>query len=123
MPQTLKRSVEEALESSMPDLVEDQCSAIEDALAEAPWSGRILSIDEEEIIINAGKDLGVNPGQRFAVYGKGETIACGNGQNLVLLGEKIGEIRVDTVMHNRSAASPTASHQGFVSGQVIRPVD
>jgi hypothetical protein len=114
-----KEVVAEVLEKALPQILKRQVSAVSSELSEEPWSGKILSVDEQNVLINAGADVGIEPGQLFGVYEEGESIRCQNGKTFQLLGKKVGEIKASSVMENRSAAV-TQSGGPFVPGQVIR---
>ena len=100
-------------------LFQDQASSVIEALKTLPWSGRVLSASPDSIIINAGKDIGLNAGSVFNVFEKGEAIRSANGRTLFLLGEKIGEIKTIKVMDHYASAVPVSGSL-FRAGLVIR---
>ena len=110
---------EEKFQDAMADMVKDQASAIMEVLKEEPWSGKILSADGKNLVINAGKDVGLITGSLFEVFGKGESIQSVNGRSYHLLGPKMGEIKAVRVMDDHASAVPWKG-AGFKAGQTIR---
>lgn len=114
-----KEIIDQALKEALPEILEGQASAVEDELAKVPWTGRILAVEDDTIMIDAGKKVGVRPGQYFEVLSKGKSIPSGSGRTIRLLGERMGEIKVDSVMGKHSLAVPVKGGK-FSAGQVVR---
>lgn len=109
---------DERLSEELSSILKQQASAIITGLKEHPWSGRILSASDE-IIINAGKDVGINKDSVFNVFGKGEPIRSVSGRPIYLLGPKVGEIKTVKVMDSHSSTVPL-TNGSFKAGQIIR---
>jgi len=107
------------LDKGLSRILEKQVSVIRSGLANQPWSGRVVSVNTENVIINAGKDVGIAAGTVLDVFGKGEPIRSLSGQAYHLLGPKIGEIKAVEVMEDNSSAVPLTGG-GFQAGQVIK---
>jgi hypothetical protein len=103
---TKEEIFEEIMIQGMPDILENQASKVMKELEEAPWTGRILDEKNGLLTINAGNDAGVLPDQVFTVYSQGESIACMSGRNVALMGEKIGRIKITSVMEDHALAAP-----------------
>ncbi|MEJ2724570.1 MAG: hypothetical protein P8175_07990, partial [Deltaproteobacteria bacterium] len=101
------------------EIIKAQASAIADALKEVPWSGRILSVDSRNILINAGQDVGLKKGTLFDVFSQGEAIVSATGGTFNLLGQKAGEIKVVEAMNERASAVPSEGGP-FLPGQIIQ---
>ena len=101
------------------EIIEEGASALRKALREQPWSGRIVSVSPETIIINAGRDTGNAAGTLFEVFGRGESIRSAGGTTLHLLGAKVGEIETIQVMNGHATAAPREGG-AFSPGLVIR---
>jgi hypothetical protein len=115
-----KREREEALESVLPRIVKRQAKTVSKELGEKPWTGTILSAEENGVFISGGRDTGILPGQVFTVYPSADPIATKDGQTLHPIGKAIGNIKVEEVMPDRSRA--VASQGGpFAEGQLVRP--
>jgi hypothetical protein len=107
------------LDEAWSEIIEDQASAITEALNEQPWSGRILSVDSQNILINAGQDVGLTQGTLLDVFSQGETLVSATGRAFNLLGRKVGEIKVVDAM-NRQASAVPAEGGPFIPGQIIQ---
>ncbi len=111
--------IDRVLKKAMPRILKRQSKAVNRGLVREPWSGRILSIENNSIMINAGSEVGVKPGQEFTVFAQGETIACKDGKSLKILGKKLGKIKVTSIMERHSLAVPVGEGE-FSEGQVVR---
>jgi hypothetical protein len=119
-PQKIKPEInDETLMKSFSEIVESQAEEVRSVLSEKPWFGRIISSDASGTFIDAGSDVGVVPGNVFDVLGTGETIQSVSGQPIVLLGSKVGELKVTEVMKDRALAS-VEEGAPVRAGQIIR---
>ena len=109
---------ESEMEEELSDILEDQASTIRDELEEQPWRGKIMSVNGETIMINAGKDIGLSNGSMFQVFSKGERIRSLDGKHFYLLGSKVGEIKTVNVMDAQASAAPVNGGP-FRPGQII----
>ena len=100
-------------------IIERHASAISRTLREQPWCGRVISSNQETIMVNAGKDIGLTQGTVFDVFGRGEALLCAGGRSLCLLGPKVGQIKTVSIMDSYATAVPLNGGQ-FEAGQVIR---
>lgn len=100
-------------------IVERQVSALKTALRNQPWTGRVLSARGENVIVNAGKRVGLNSGSVFEVFSRGDPIRSASGRSIYLLGPKVGEIRAVGIMEDSAAAVPV-TEASYQAGQVIR---
>jgi hypothetical protein len=73
-----------------------------------PWTGSILAVENNAIMINAGKEVGLDPGKLFEVFAPGKPIPSGSQRTIFLLGEKIGMIKVNSVMEAHALAEPVS---------------
>lgn len=89
-------------------------------LAETPWSGRIIALNHNLVVINAGKNVGISVDQMFSVYSRGASINCYDGKTMEILGNKVGLIKVRSLSEKRSKAI-IQSGGPFIEGQVVRP--
>ncbi len=107
------------LKKAVSGMLQRHARAIDKKLAAEPWTGRILSMENGEITINAGNKVGVHPGQVFNVFAPGDRIVCKDGKTLTVLGKKIGAIKITQVMEKSAVASPVAKAD-FSAGLVVR---
>ena len=111
-----------ALKECLPDLLKEAANSASLSLNQKVWTGRIVSIDTKEIIINAGSDAGLRPGVVLEVFSKGEHITSFNKQTYQLPGPKAGEIKIVSLKTRHSLAEPIDG-DGFKVGQIVRVKD
>jgi len=111
-----------ALKERLPDILKEAANAASLSLNQKVWTGRIVSIDTKEIIINAGRDAGLRPGVVLEVFKKGEYITSFNKQTYQLPGPKAGEIKILSIQQHHSFAEPI-KEGNFKPGQIIRVKD
>jgi len=111
-----------ALKECLPDILKEAANAASLSLNQKVWTGRIVSIDTKEIIINAGSDVGLRPGVVLEVFSKGEYITSFNKQTYQLPGPKAGEIKIVSIQQHHSFAEPL-KQGNFKPGQIIRVKD
>lgn len=116
--ETKKRALKECL----PDILKRAEKNINRSLNQEVWTGRIVSIDKREIIINAGRDVGLRPGVVLEVFGEGECITSFKEQTYQLPGPKVGEIKIVSIKSRHSSTEPI-KEGNFRSGQIIRVKD
>ena len=107
------------LDEELSDIMDSYSDSISDALGSQLWTGKITSAENQTIMINGGRDIGISKGDVFEVFGKGEAFRAVNGRDYYTIGEKVGEVRTDQVMDKKSRAIPLNSGE-FKSGQMIR---
>ena len=111
--------IKEITLEALPDLISDLGTTLDFVVSDAPWTGRILAVDGDSIMINAGKEVGLEDNAVFKVFSLGEAITSGTGRTIHLLGETIGEIKVTSVMEKHSLAEPLTGGP-FKAKQFIR---
>ncbi len=94
-----------ALEA-LPDLINNLGTTMDFKVSDEPWTGKIVAVDGDTIMINAGKEIGLEGVAVFKVFSVGESITSGTGRTIHLLGETVGEIKVTSVMEKHSLAEP-----------------
>ena len=114
-----KAYIQQISRETLPGLIEDQVPIVEQELNAKPWTGRISAVENNTIMIDAGKDVGLQQGNRFDVFTEGKSIPSGSGRTIYLFGENIGEIKVTSVMEKHSLAVPVSGGP-FKAKQFIR---
>ena len=114
--------VKKALADAVPEIIERQASVIADVLEESPWIGNIIRVSDKEIQIDAGKDIGAQPGQILTVFARSDSIKRRSGQAIDLRGRAVGTIRITDVME-KSSIAVAEKEGGFVAGQIISLAD
>jgi len=109
---------EKELQKAFSKIVKRQASVVAERLNKDRWSGKILSVDGNSFMINAGSDVGLTTESVFVVFDKGKLIRSPDGRSYHLLGPKIGEIKPLQIMEKTASAVPLVG-KGFKPGQVI----
>jgi len=102
--------------------IEDIMGLIENQMQALPWEGKIILVKGATIYIKPGSDAGVNVGDVFTVYSKGEDlIDPDTGISLGSQESKIGTIKVTSMVSGGKAAMAAAvSGSGFAKDNIIR---
>ncbi|MFC1884305.1 hypothetical protein ACFL2O_06020 [Thermodesulfobacteriota bacterium] len=120
--QTEAGYVKKALADAVPEIIERQASVIVDILEESPWIGNIIQVTDKKIQIDAGRDVGAQPGQVFTVFARSDSIKQRSGQAIDLRGRAVGTIRI-TEVKEKSSFAVAVKEGGFVAGQIISLID
>jgi len=119
-PGILKYELDPArVDRAWAQILERQAAALDRKLRAQAWMGRILAVDSKGALINAGEDVGLNPGAVFEVFGKGETIQSAGGTPISLLGSRLGELKVAEIKEDRALSAPLSDVE-VEAGQIIR---
>jgi hypothetical protein len=113
---TLKKST---LDEALSEIIENQAEVLTEELRAYPWRSRVTSVDAEGLLVDGGRDIGLEKGSVFEVFGIEGSIQSTDGRDLPLLGEKVGEIKVVKVLETSVEATPLSGGP-FEAGQVIQ---
>ena len=113
--------IDQVLQKALPSILNRQASAVISSLETEPWKGKILSMDNGSIKINAGKIAGAHPGSRFEVFDREGAINSLDGRSLEFTGKRIGEIKAASTTETYSLAVPIEEGE-FRTGQIIKSV-
>ncbi len=113
---TLKRTT---LDEALSEILENQAEVILEELRIHPWRGRVTSADAGGLLVNGGRDIGLENGSVLEVYGIKGSIQSLDGRVLPLLGDKVGEIEVVKVLDSSVEATPFSGGP-FEAGQVVQ---
>lgn len=88
------------------------------------WSAKVVTVKDGKIIINSGKENGVNIGDEFVVVRPGEElIDPDTGESLGASEETVGEIKVTDNNFGgkgRASACMTVKGSGFAAGDIVK---
>jgi len=71
----------------------------------APWTGRVVDVRGESVILNAGADQNVAAGMTFGVYRQGDVLTDpGTGEVLDVDFQRLGSVQVESVREKVSIA-------------------
>lgn len=94
---SMGKALEDAIRKALADLSVDS--------KRTPWTGLVVDVRGETIILNAGADQNVGEGMVFGVYRKGETLTDpGTGEVLDVDIQRLGSVRVESVRDKVSIA-------------------
>jgi len=86
------------------------------------WSGKVASVDGEEIVVNAGAKTGILKGDRLRVYGEGREVV--DPDTKVSLGRKPGrekgEVVVTGFFGEDASICRKVSGEGFAVNDIVR---
>ena len=111
-----------ALKKGLPRILKKAAKAASLSLNKEVWTGRIVSIEKNEIIINAGSDVELKPGVVLEVFCEGQYITSFKEQTYQLPGQKVGEIKIVSLKTRHSLTEPI-NGDGFQVGQIVRVKD
>lgn len=85
--------------------VEEAVTKIIDEIGDEPWHGRVVTVREGQVYINAGSESGIQPGDMLEVFRVGEELVDPEtGLNLGQIEEKLGQLEVTSVEEKFSIA-------------------
>jgi len=89
-------------------------------LSNVPWAGRVAMVKDGLVYVNAGRQSGIQVGDRFAVYKEGEAVVDPEtGMTLGSETSKIGQIEVVSVEDKFSKATPV-NGTGFEKNNILK---
>jgi curli biogenesis system outer membrane secretion channel CsgG len=105
------------------DAVNEVVALINQNAKKIPWQAKVITVKNGLVFINAGSNSGVNAGDTFVIYRKGEElIDPDTGLSLGSIDTKIGEIKVINAEIGEGKASQCSilSGSGFQKGDFVR---
>ncbi len=94
---SMGKALEDAIRTALASLAVDD--------KRAPWTGLVVDVRGETIILNAGADQNVGVGMTFGVYRRGETLTDpGTGEVLDVDIQRLGSVQVESVRDKVSNA-------------------
>jgi curli biogenesis system outer membrane secretion channel CsgG len=101
--------------------IEDIVTVIDQNSESVGFSGKILKVNAGEVLFKPGQDAGVQTGQRFFVFSKGEdVIDPDTGLSLGSEEKKIGEIEVTGFMGDKVSKAVIKSGTGIQVGNIVK---
>jgi hypothetical protein len=107
------------LNETLSDLIKEMGETICWAVEDQHWSGFIVAVDGDKIILSAGSRVGLEPGDEFEVFDTSRIIEGRDGQRFFYHGQKTGEIRIIEVEPNKAKAV-IVSDKGIKTGNSVR---
>ncbi|MBD3290437.1 hypothetical protein GF337_16655 [candidate division KSB1 bacterium] len=103
--------------------VEEIMDKLDDQMENVQWQAKIIKVSGNTVYINSGAEAGVNVGDVFTVYAKGEElIDPDTGLSLGSEEEKIGQIGVtsNSIGNGKASKCVIRSGSGFETGNLVR---
>ena len=110
------------LGSACQDAIDKAVAFIVQRMDKVAWQGSIVTVKEDQVYINAGKNSNVNVGDEFTVYKKGEDLIDPvSGASLGSTIKDIGAVKVQSVDEKFAIASVTNGNvRSFSAGDIIK---
>ncbi|MGD9158803.1 MAG: hypothetical protein PVG39_10385 [Desulfobacteraceae bacterium] len=89
------------LRSEISSMTKKLCSSFVDRLRRQYWQSKV-TVDSDNLVINAGKAIGINENTVFEVFKKGDRIDTLADGEYYIFGEKIGETRPRSISENKT---------------------
>jgi len=101
----------------------DIMTKLDGQLKNMPWQAKVVKASGSTVYINAGSEAGVNVGDAFEIYSKGEElIDPDTGISLGSEETKVGEIKVtdNSIGNGKASKCVVVSGAGFKQGDLVR---
>jgi len=105
------------------EAIKEIMNKIDSQMQSMPWEAKIIKLAGNTVYINVGAEAGVNVGDVYAVYSKGEElIDPDTGLSLGAEETKVGEIEVTTnnIGNGKASKCIIKSGSGFKQGDLVR---
>ena len=108
----------QTLNQLLADIGFDTCLAV----SEQPWNSYVSSITGDTVIVSAGSEVGLAPGEILDVFGAGRIIEGIDGQRFLTEGPKIAQLEIVSVL-DYTAEAVVKSGEGIKAGDVVKLED
>ncbi len=88
-PEQVRQLIDSIIANNLPIIMED--------VRNLPWSGMVLKVRDNQVLISGGQDTGFQPGNTLVLYGQSARITTGGGHSIYLLGRPAGKINLNEV--------------------------
>lgn len=105
------------------EAIEDIVTIIKKGAENIPWQAKVILEKDGVVFINSGEADGLNVGDTFAVYSKGEDLVDPDtGISLGSVDSKIGEIKITdaSIGNGKASKCSIVNGSGFVKGNIVR---
>ena len=100
--------------------IDNAVEFISKRLSEIPWQGKVVTLKDNLVYVNAGSDAGISSGSNFSVYRQGESlIDPDTGIELGTEKTKIADISITEVEPKFSKAKISNSKEEIKTGDLI----
>jgi len=105
------------------EAIEDIIKLLDEKSAAIPWQAKIITVKDNTIFINVGSEAGVQVGDVFYIYSKGEELVDPDtGLSLGSIDSKIGKIEVtnNNIGNGKASQCIIKEGSGFKRGNLVR---
>jgi hypothetical protein len=108
-----------SISESLDKLAKDIAPKICDAIVTQPWTGYVASVDDNQVFLPFGKSIGIKRGEILEIHDGGQVVENFRGQQFILHGKKIGEIRI-TRIEEKSSTGEIISGKNIQAGNLVK---
>jgi hypothetical protein len=108
-----------SISTNLEKLAKDIAPKICNAVMAQPWSGYVVSVDDNRVYLSFGKSIGIKSGETLEIHDGGQIVGNLNGQRFILPGKKIGEIRI-TQMEEKTSTGEIISGKNIQGGNLVK---
>ena len=108
-----------SLTESLDKLARDKAYQICSAITALPWTGYVTSADGNQVFLAFGNNIGIKTGDILEVYDSGTVVENVKGEQFILPGTKIGEIRISR-MEEKISTADIISGKNIQAGNPVK---
>jgi len=92
------------LDDAAENIAEQGGNLVCEVIGKQAWQGYVVSVDNNKIVLSSGRESGLEAGEIMDVFQNSEIIKNKYGQQFLVPGQKVGEIRITSVFIEKSEA-------------------
>jgi len=100
-------------------LAKDTAPKICSAIMAHPWTGYVVSVENNRVDLSFGKNIGIRRGNVLDVHDSGRIVENVMGQRFIMPGKKVGEIRI-TRLDEKMATGEIISGENIQAGNPVK---
>lgn len=94
-------------------------------VAAQAWTGFVLAVEGDRVLVTVGRDTGLSLGDVLVAYSRGESIRSGSGRIIHMPGPPAGQLKLIKLEARTAWAEPVVGEEGkkpgpFEPGQTLR---
>lgn len=101
-------------------VIEELSSYTSEKLSQYPWQSRVYKSESDEYVIKAGNETGIDGNTVFELYARGESMKSYTGDEYSILGNKLGEVRTESISRDKSVLRITPGSEMFKNAEIVR---
>jgi hypothetical protein len=108
-----------SISQNLDKLAKDIAPKICDAIVTQPWTGYVASVDDNQVFLPFGTSIGIKKGEYLEIHDGGQVVENFTGQQFILHGKKIGEIKI-TRIEEKSSTGEIISGKDIQAGNLVK---